>query len=672
MSRQYTPKRDLADCVVLTRCCPLQPSKVSPTFGQVMSGHSCWFKKLASCELYSCSLPRCKILQLGRQDLLMAPSPKSLLSPFQAGEERYQWQFLELRMRYGIRWIDAEWRYSPSAFDRPQRAEHLKLWIAAITRFSEAVLRKDLEKVDDVLNLISKFNFRPRPNPKPFLETLKGELQQRSAALASLRQTGIPEVVEVLCLLLWELIERNSRLHDEETAQLQRLLDLMQKAIADWDRVKNPGQIEWCSYFCGPIWSLRQSGGDYSPVDYNRALEDLRLLRDLTQCILTLRELEKQQQQRKSQRKEELESVTEMDDTLKRIENQSSAVMQLPEKLQSELLKMNDAFLQLQDEQLKMNEELQEVKLENDAIKRIAQESQQSQEVLSLKVNEGVQVHENLKSLESQLLNTKAELQDFRSKHEASSMTSDFEKLKLQKEFLNMKKDVHEMSMKFDRLTISDNLKMKKVGLTLHQPLHLSGLAKTEFSDACSDASWVRVQPDEETSMLLSASSGFSVDTGGPRCFMLDTIFKTPFGSVLSGPQLSKDTPILAADGSTILAVANDPEQHVVRGTVILETKEAKLQVTRDHRIVLASGQLVLVEGVPTKLTSVDFIPGEFQVLKITFQPDEPVAVFHPRPCIHSHGHKPKKIHRGGKHCRQVRDGADAASIPDTQGYLTD
>ena len=54
----------------------------------------------------------------------------------------------------------------------------------------------------------------------------------------------------------------------------------------------------------------------------------------------------------------------------------------------------------------------------------------------------------------------------------------------------------------------------------------------------------------------------------------------------------SKDTPILAADGSTILAVANDPEQHVVRGTVILETKEAKLQVTRDHRIVLASGQL--------------------------------------------------------------------------------
>ena len=86
----------------------------------------------------------------------------------------------------------------------------------------------------------------------------------------------------------------------------------------------------------------------------------------------------------------------------------------------------------------------------------------------------------------------------------------------------------------------------------------------------------------------------------------------------------------------------------------------------------LKVGDEVVVDGVPTQLTSVDFILGEVRVLKITFQPDLPVAVFHPRPCIHSLGHKPKKPHRGGKNRRMVRDGADAVSIPDTQGYLTD
>ena len=91
-------------------------------------------------------------------------------------------------------------------------------------------------------------------------------------------------------------------------------------------------------------------------------------------------------------------------------------------------------------------------------------------------------------------------------------------------------------------------------------------------------------------------------------------------------------------------------------------------------------GDEVVVDGVPTKLTSVDFILGEVRVLKITFQPDEPVAVFHQpdlpvavsQPSIHSHGHKPKKIRRGGKHYHTVKETADAWSIPDTQGYYSD
>ena len=83
-------------------------------------------------------------------------------------------------------------------------------------------------------------------------------------------------------------------------------------------------------------------------------------------------------------------------------------------------------------------------------------------------------------------------------------------------------------------------------------------------------------------------------------------------------------------------------------------------------------GDEVVVDGAPTKLTFVDVMCGEVTVLKIVFDPDLPVAVFRPPGCIHSHGHKRKKIRRGGKHHRTGREGADAGSIPDTEGYYSD
>eukprot|EP00913_Durusdinium_trenchii_P014235 g13358.t1 len=638
------------------------------------------------------------------EHLLMAPPRQSPIPVNRDDErERFWRQWRELYDRYRVR-IAAEGRCSWTALDGPRRGEDVEPWIEAITGFSEAVLRADLEKADDALNLDSKFQFGLGARSRACLETLKGELlPQRLTALTSLRQTGIPEAVEVLGLLLRELWARitggNSKLCEQETTQLQRLLDLMQKAIADWDRVKNPNQIEWCGHFCSPIWSLRQSAGrgPPSPVDYEVALEDLRDLVEKVQDILTSRqppvdqpgqapsasevqeEVEVEDELRtmrhdltdlkgltlglkeevstshqdKLQMKEELEKLmsendtlkfqmTKMDDRLKKMENESSAEKELHQKLESENLRMKDELIELQNEKLKM----QEVKSDNESLKHqighvedemkelkkeimIAQEGQQSLADLQVKVSQVEQLEETLKRLDSELLSTKAELQEFRSKHDASGVKADLEKLELRGELLNMKKDLHEVSMKYDRLTAKGNLKTKKdLGeygdLTLHQLLHLSGLAKTEFSDACSDASWVQIQQDQETPMQLSASSGFSVDTSGSRCFMLDTIFKTPTGSFLSGPELSKGAEILAADGSTILKVASDPEQHTARGTVILEAQEAKLQVTTDHRVVLATGDLVsaaqlkvgdevVADGVPTKLTAVDFVP-DFQL----------------------------------------------------------
>ncbi|CAK9046812.1 unnamed protein product [Durusdinium trenchii] len=611
----------------------------------------------------------------------MAPPRQSPI----AWPAKFDRQRRELDDRYGRRWIAAEERLLWTALEAPRRSEAVEPWIGAITRLSEAVLREDLEKADNVVNLASKFNLLNSLD-KAFLETLKGELlPQRLTAVASLQRTGIPEAVEVLGLVLRELWARvtggNSKLSSQGTAQLQRLLDLTKKAIADWERVKDPNQIEWCGHFCGPIWSLRQSGGEGppGPVDYDVAKQDLRDLVEKAQGILTSRQLPVDQPHRggaepasegarpsalevedelrlmrqdlnelkdltlrlkeevstshqdKLQMKEELEKlmsengtlkcqVTEMDDRLKKMEHESSAEKELHQKLQCENLRMKDELMELQNEKLKMNEEslrhqVAHVEDEMKELKKeilIAQESQQSLADLQVEANQLVHIDEDLRTLESELLNTKFELKEFRLKHDASGVKAGFEKLELQRELLNMKKHLHEVSMKYDRFTFNGNLKMKR------------GVGEVK---------------------LLSEGLGFSVDTSGPHCFMVDAILKTPLGSFLSGQQLSKGTEILAADGSTVLVVP-----------------AAQLKV----------GDEVVVDGVPTKLTSVHSIPGEVRVLKITFQPDLPVAVFHPQPCIHSLGHKPKKPHRGGKRHRMVNDGADSASIPDTQGYLTD
>ena len=82
-----------------------------------------------------------------------------------------------------------------------------------------------------------------------------------------------------------------------------------------------------------------------------------------------------------------------------------------------------------------------------------------------------------------------------------------------------------------------ENLKMKEELADLKS--NYDQLKLKAISDVCSEASsWVKVHQDAEDSMLQSASSAFSVETNGPRCFMLDALFKTPDGTFLSGTRL--------------------------------------------------------------------------------------------------------------------------------------
>lgn len=84
----------------------------------------------------------------------------------------------------------------------------------------------------------------------------------------------------------------------------------------------------------------------------------------------------------------------------------------------------------------------------------------------------------------------------------------------------------------------------------------------------------------------------------------------------------------------------------------------------------LREGDMILVDGQPSRLLQVEFIATPVTVLKIAFTPDLPVGVFQPPPTILSHGHK--KIRRGWGARRRSGQDNEQCSIPDTQGYYSD
>ena len=79
--------------------------------------------------------------------------------------------------------------------------------------------------------------------------------------------------------------------------------------------------------------------------------------------------------------------------------------------------------------------------------------------------------------------------------------------------------------------------------------------------------------------------SGISVDSGGPRCFLTDAVFKTPLG-LCEASDLRQGSNVLAENGR-VLKVVSEPEQHTVNVSIELQAAGARLQITPDHRIVI-------------------------------------------------------------------------------------
>lgn len=189
------------------------------------------------------------------------------------------------------------------------------------------------------------------------------------------------------------------------------------------------------------------------------------------------------------------------------------------------------------------------------------------------------------------------------------------------------------------------------------------------------------------------ASWSFVSVASGPDCFVIDWLFKAVSGGsaesifYLPGSLLAKGSQVLAHD-DTLLEVACAPEEHEADEVIELRAGGALLRVTPEHRVPalrgdggsfgdvpakdLCAGDRVYVDGEPVELTSTTPISDKVQVLKITFKPDKPVAVFTPPPKILSKGHASSKmpIRRGGMNRRGQPGGSGDAhgSIPDTAG----
>ena len=103
--------------------------------------------------------------------------------------------------------------------------------------------------------------------------------------------------------------------------------------------------------------------------------------------------------------------------------------------------------------------------------------------------------------------------------------------------------------------------------------------------------SWTLVaqsQNGEPSSTAGVSASGISVESTGPRCFLKDAIFKTPSG-FCEAIDLHQGAEVVAENGA-LLKVMLEPEPHVARESVNLQTANARLQITPDHRIVLPNG----------------------------------------------------------------------------------
>ena len=402
------------------------------------------------------------------------------------------------------------------------------------------------------------------------LHQMYSKLHHCFPVLASLdEKTGIPQATEVLDKIIGKVKSSNKsignarvgELNWAEKSRFQQLSRSIRQAVANWHTIFDSQLwVEFCDHL--DSWAKNT----VSLYDLSDLLDSLL---EEARYVLALEEQRKKEDSWNLQVAETDRKLTaEFDRKLKQMELKILAGNQRSEQLEGELSRMKVQLKGLQDDKLKMTKELQDVKSENEdmtlqamtvsaelkelkneslmhteAHKKLEDQRRKTDEAMDLACH-GAEIVERVQVLETTLMKMSAELLELKSNNQVRSMKTESENLQLQRDLLNLKKDLHEVNVKCARTGVNDRVKMKKNDVnefksTMHHAKYqMWQIEDKESSDASSDASWVRIQQRVETSMLHSASSGFSIDTSGPRCFMPDALFKAPDGKLLSGADL--------------------------------------------------------------------------------------------------------------------------------------
>ena len=143
-----------------------------------------------------------------------------------------------------------------------------------------------------------------------------------------------------------------------------------------------------------------------------------------------------------------------------------------------------------------------------------------------------------------------------------------------------------------------------------------------------------------DASSVNTLESWIHVGSTKPCCFHPDAHFKvfTSDGPVLApASMLHQGARVQSASGK-VVEVVNPPEQHQVDSVIELKAGTASLVVSPDHRVLvpgnktvkaeeLSEGDVVILDGIPARLSSCERKTGKMVVIRLGFKPDLPVAV---------------------------------------------
>ena len=146
-----------------------------------------------------------------------------------------------------------------------------------------------------------------------------------------------------------------------------------------------------------------------------------------------------------------------------------------------------------------------------------------------------------------------------------------------------------------------------------------------------------------DASSVNTLESWIHVGSTKPCCFHPDAHFKvfTSDGPVLApASMLHQGARVQSASGK-VVEVVNPPEQHQVDSVIELKAGTASLVVSPDHRVLvpgfpgnktvkaeeLSEGDVVILDGIPARLSSCERKTGKTLVIRLGFKPDLPVAV---------------------------------------------